>query len=150
LAIAASLTPRERAVYVLRTAFDLPCREIAPVVERSPEHCRQILHRARARLTDPPADGHAAGPTDPAAHRRLLEAFLRAPARATSPGCGAPAARRRGRVERQRGIGRAPPGPGVDHVLRFFAGTFGRASAFEVRQVTVNGTPAAGHPGTPA
>src|ERR671924_564399 len=41
------LSPVERAVLVLRDAFDLPFAEIAGIVERSEDNCRQILSRAR-------------------------------------------------------------------------------------------------------
>jgi hypothetical protein len=60
---------------VLRAASDVPYTEIAPVVERSPEYSRPLYRRARVRLGDRP--GRA--PADPAAHRRLLAAFLPAP-----------------------------------------------------------------------
>ncbi|GAB2663300.1 sigma-70 family RNA polymerase sigma factor [Kribbella swartbergensis] len=40
------LTPPQRAVYVLRTAFVLPYDEIAEILERSPEDCRQLNNRA--------------------------------------------------------------------------------------------------------
>ena len=37
---------------VLRDAFDLPFAEIARIVERSEDNCRQILSRARRRIAD--------------------------------------------------------------------------------------------------
>ncbi|WP_432890475.1 sigma-70 family RNA polymerase sigma factor [Kribbella sp. CA-245084] len=40
------LTPPQRAVYVLRTAFTLPYDEIAEILDRTPEHCRQLHRRA--------------------------------------------------------------------------------------------------------
>jgi RNA polymerase sigma-70 factor (ECF subfamily) len=40
------LTPPQRAVYVLRTAFVLPYEEIAEILGRSPEDCRQLHKRA--------------------------------------------------------------------------------------------------------
>jgi len=46
------LSPVERAVLVLRDAFDLPFAEIAAIVERSEDNCRQILSRARRRIED--------------------------------------------------------------------------------------------------
>ena len=66
------LTPRERAVYVLREAFSLPYDEIAEVVGASVATCRQDRHRAGARLTD----GRDRFPADPAEHDRLLSALL--------------------------------------------------------------------------
>lgn len=44
------LNPVERAVFLLRKVFDYEYEEIATVVDRSAENCRQILHRAEASL----------------------------------------------------------------------------------------------------
>jgi RNA polymerase sigma-70 factor (ECF subfamily) len=42
-----TLTPTERAVFVLREVFDLPYDEIAGAVDKTPAAVRQIAHRAR-------------------------------------------------------------------------------------------------------
>jgi RNA polymerase sigma-70 factor (ECF subfamily) len=42
-----TLTPAERAVFVLREVFDLPYDDIAAAVDKSPAAVRQIAHRAR-------------------------------------------------------------------------------------------------------
>jgi RNA polymerase sigma-70 factor (ECF subfamily) len=47
------LAPIERAVLVLREAFDHDHAEIARATGRGVAACRQILHRARARLREP-------------------------------------------------------------------------------------------------
>jgi RNA polymerase sigma-70 factor (ECF subfamily) len=66
------LNPVERAVFVLRESLDFSYAEIAAVVERSEEHCRQIERRARQRLGDP-----TRAQTVPAdARQRLLAQFL--------------------------------------------------------------------------
>jgi RNA polymerase sigma-70 factor (ECF subfamily) len=46
------LTPVERAVFVLRESFDLDYGEIAAIVDRGEDNCRQILSRARRRLEE--------------------------------------------------------------------------------------------------
>src|SRR5215213_5861396 len=46
------LAPVERAVFVLRESFDFSFAEIAQIVERSEDNCRQILTRARRRVAD--------------------------------------------------------------------------------------------------
>lgn len=46
------LTPRERAVFVLREAFGYRYREIAQVLELSEVNCRQLDRRARRRLAE--------------------------------------------------------------------------------------------------
>src|SRR5271169_6472623 len=46
LLVLETLTPAERAVFVLREAFDVPYDEIAEAVGKSPAAVRQIAHRA--------------------------------------------------------------------------------------------------------
>jgi len=46
------LTPDERAVLVLRDSFDYPFAEIAEILGKSEDNCRQILSRARRRIGD--------------------------------------------------------------------------------------------------
>ncbi|HET6774118.1 MAG TPA: RNA polymerase sigma factor SigJ [Acidimicrobiales bacterium] len=47
-----ALSPVERVVFVLAEVFDMPFPEVAAVVDRSPEACRQIASRARRRVRD--------------------------------------------------------------------------------------------------
>ena len=47
-----SLSPVERAVFVLREVFDYDYAEIAAMVDRSEANCRQVFHRARQRLAE--------------------------------------------------------------------------------------------------
>jgi RNA polymerase sigma-70 factor (ECF subfamily) len=44
------LTPVERAVFLLREAFDYTFAEIAEVVDKTPDNCRQIAARARRHV----------------------------------------------------------------------------------------------------
>jgi len=46
------LAPVERAVFLLREVFDYPYEEIAPIVGKSPENCRQILARAHRHVAE--------------------------------------------------------------------------------------------------
>ena len=46
------LTPRERAAYILREAFDYDYAEIGDVLKASPAACRQLASRAARRLRD--------------------------------------------------------------------------------------------------
>jgi RNA polymerase sigma-70 factor (TIGR02957 family) len=50
LVVLESLSPPERAVFLLREVFDYPYEEIAPIVDRSEANCRQIFARARQRI----------------------------------------------------------------------------------------------------
>lgn len=45
-----TLSPTERAVFVLREVFDVDYDEIAAAVEKSPDAVRQIAHRARRHV----------------------------------------------------------------------------------------------------
>src|SRR5215467_8067121 len=46
------LSPLERVVFVLRSAFDLTFEEIVPVVQRNAATCRKIFSRARTRILE--------------------------------------------------------------------------------------------------
>lgn len=45
-----TLSPTERALFVLREVFDVSYEEIAAAVHKSPAAVRQVLHRARAHV----------------------------------------------------------------------------------------------------
>jgi RNA polymerase sigma-70 factor (ECF subfamily) len=67
------LTPAERISFVLHDMFAVSYEEIAGILGKSPEACRQIASRARrrVRMTD--------GPTsDPQRQREIVDAFLAA------------------------------------------------------------------------
>jgi RNA polymerase sigma-70 factor (ECF subfamily) len=46
------LSPVERAVFLLREVFDYPYEQVAEIVGKSPENCRQILTRAHAHIEE--------------------------------------------------------------------------------------------------
>ncbi|MFE9206179.1 RNA polymerase sigma factor SigJ [Micromonospora sp. NPDC007230] len=136
------LTPPERAVYVLHTAFALPYAEIADLLGRSAADCRQLHHRAVARI----ADDRRRFTAGAAEQRRLLEAFLAAArdgdlarltdlvaADATAWSDGG------GRVRAARN-----PVHGADRIARFFAGIYARDRAPGIRTTPaeLNGAPA--------
>ena len=74
LLVLETLTPAERAVFVLREVFDVAYDEIAGAVGKSPAAVRQIAHRARAHV----AARRPHGVVSPAEARHALEAFQRA------------------------------------------------------------------------
>jgi RNA polymerase sigma-70 factor (ECF subfamily) len=47
-----TLTPEERAVFLLREVFDYEYQEIGGMLEMTPANCRQLFHRARGRLAE--------------------------------------------------------------------------------------------------
>ena len=69
-----SLTPAERAVFVLAEVFGYTHNEIAAILDRTPASVRQIAHRAKSHI-------QARRPkyeVDPAVHRRVTERFMAA------------------------------------------------------------------------
>ncbi|MFC5813671.1 RNA polymerase sigma-70 factor [Nonomuraea harbinensis] len=74
LLVLETLTPTERAVFVLREVFDLAYDEIAEAVGKSVAAVRQIAHRARSHV----AARRPRGAASPAETRDVLEAFRRA------------------------------------------------------------------------
>ncbi|MEW2421789.1 RNA polymerase sigma-70 factor [Streptomyces nigra] len=74
LVVLERLSPSERAVYVLREAFDYTHREIAEILDVSEASSQQILHRARKHV----AQGRARAEVDEAAARRIIDEFLAA------------------------------------------------------------------------
>ncbi|MET7911314.1 RNA polymerase sigma-70 factor [Streptomyces avermitilis] len=74
LLVLETLTPTERAVFVLREVFDLGYDEIAEAVDKSPAAVRQIAHRARAHV----AARRPRGVVSPTETQGALDAFRRA------------------------------------------------------------------------
>ncbi|MEJ8672353.1 RNA polymerase sigma factor SigJ [Streptomyces sp. MS1.AVA.1] len=74
LVVLESLTPLERAVFVLHEVFGYPHTEIAQIIDRSPAAVRQLAHRARGHV-------HARRPlyeAHPRVRREATERFVRA------------------------------------------------------------------------
>jgi len=67
------LTPRERAAYILREAFDYSYRQIGDILQTEEANSRQLVSRARKRI-----DRGRCSPVSSREHRRLLEAFVAA------------------------------------------------------------------------
>ncbi|MGP4047706.1 RNA polymerase sigma-70 factor [Streptomyces sp. 2A115] len=74
LLVLETLTPTERAVFVLREVFDLGYDEIAQAVDKTPAAVRQIAHRARAHV----AARRPREVVSPAQTRSALAAFQQA------------------------------------------------------------------------
>lgn len=69
-----TLSPPERAVFLLHEIFDYPFSEIGVMLSKSPANCRQIFHRARQALQDK----RARFDPEPQRQRQLLHSFLSA------------------------------------------------------------------------
>ncbi len=68
-----TLTPDERAVFVLHEAFDCDYAQIADVVGKTPAHCRQLMHRARQRLQQAPEAAREKAQTDVDVDERMQQ-----------------------------------------------------------------------------
>ena len=71
-----TLSPLERAVFVLREVFDYDYAEIAGMVDKSEANCRQVFHRARQRL----AERQARFESTQEQREQVTEQFMRAAA----------------------------------------------------------------------
>jgi len=72
LTLLEKLQPVERAVFLLHDVFQYSHDEIAAIVEKSPQNCRQILSRAKEHLSS----GRPRFRPEPARQQALLEQFL--------------------------------------------------------------------------
>lgn len=136
------LRPVERAVYVLREAFDRPYAEIARYVDRTEAHCRKIAERARDRIET--SDGTVDAP--PPAHADLMEPFVEALSRRDAEAMAEVLAED---VTHYTDGGEIPeaakrPIEGLDRVTRFYLGITSdeRYEKAEIRPIRVNGRPA--------
>jgi RNA polymerase sigma factor (sigma-70 family) len=73
LIIMESLSPKERAAFVLREAFGYSYGQISELLHLGPANSRQLVSRARRHVA---ADTQAIAPS--ASHQRFLQAFLNA------------------------------------------------------------------------
>jgi RNA polymerase sigma-70 factor, ECF subfamily len=73
-AVLERLGSEERAAFLLREVFDYDYPEVAQMVDKSESACRQLIHRARARLRD----SHARFTVTPECRDRVLKTFLAA------------------------------------------------------------------------
>jgi RNA polymerase sigma-70 factor, ECF subfamily len=125
------LSPLERAAFLLHDVFDTPFPEIAAMLDRTEEACRQLASRARRAVRDDrPAPAKA-----PGNHARLLMAFgeavtsgnvarlaelLREDAVAITDGGGRKTAARN-------------PIIGADKIARFFIGIAAKNAGHDIR-----------------
>jgi RNA polymerase sigma-70 factor (ECF subfamily) len=144
LVLLETLSPVERAVFVLREAFDYDYDEIATIVEKSEQNCRQIFTRAKRHIEARKPRFEASRQKRDDLARRFFAAcdagnldelvrLLAADATFVGDNGGRP-----GAVIR-------PPVTGSDRVVRLMAGFFaiGRRSGGHLELVDVNGQPGA-------
>ncbi|AZM53632.1 RNA polymerase subunit sigma-24 [Streptomyces sp. WAC 01529] len=136
-----TLSPTERAVFVLREVFDIGYEEIAAAVGKSPAAVRQIAHRARRHVD-------ARRPRQTVSPRRAqaaIEAFQRALETRDMQGLLDVLAPEVVLVSDGGGVKQAAlrPVAGADKVARFYLGGSAKAGVTITTEPTVvNGSPA--------
>jgi RNA polymerase sigma-70 factor (ECF subfamily) len=115
-----SLTPPERAAFLLREIFEMPYPEIGAVIEMSETNCRQLVTRARKSIRD----HRRRFVVDRDRHRQMLEGFLAACASGDPSKLMATLEQDAVLYSDGSGKVRAAINPiyGADHIGRFFAG----------------------------
>jgi RNA polymerase sigma factor (sigma-70 family) len=69
------LSPDERAAFLLREAFDCDYATIGAALGKQIDHCRQLLHRAKARLAREGASEQQSKPADSLRQRHIVDAL---------------------------------------------------------------------------
>ncbi|WP_181720282.1 RNA polymerase sigma-70 factor [Nocardia gipuzkoensis] len=136
-----TLSPTERAVFVLREAFDISYDEIAAAIGKTPAAVRQIAHRARRHVdARRPRASVSVSQT-----RAVLESFQRALETGDAQGLLDVLAPEVVLIGDGGGIKQAVPQPitGCDKVTRFMLGGIRKHQvAFTTEPTMVNGSPA--------
>ncbi|WP_034808191.1 RNA polymerase sigma factor SigJ [Intrasporangium oryzae] len=139
LIVLESLSPLERAAFVLADVFGMPSGEVAGALDRSPAAVRQLVHRARSHI-------EARQPrtvVDTARHREVTERFLAAATNGDLAGLVAVLSPDVTLVTDGGGVRRAALRPihSADKVIRWLFGVMGRRDAEPVtaRLQVVNG-----------
>jgi RNA polymerase sigma-70 factor (TIGR02957 family) len=141
LLVLETLTPTERAVFVLREVFDVDYDEIAEAVDKTSAAVRQIAHRARAHV----AARRPRGAVSAAETREALEAFRRAVETGDLQGLLDILAPDVVLLGDGGGVKQAVPRPivGADKVARLMQGGLRRLDAtWSVEPAQINGGPA--------
>jgi len=140
LVLLESLTPVERAVFLLREVFGYEYAEIAALVGKSEANCRQISRRARQSV----AARRPRFESSPQQEERLMEGFLQASLVGDMEALLAMLSEDVTLYSDGGGKTRAALRPiyGADNVARFLTGILGNIPPdFTVRQTRINGRP---------
>jgi RNA polymerase sigma-70 factor, ECF subfamily len=141
LVLLESLTPVERAVFLLREVFDYDYGAIAKIVERSEDNCRQLYVRARRHIDEGRPRFEASRQQRDELARRFFAAAQRGDTQALIEMLAADV------VVYGDGGGKAPSWPqpiyGRDRVAKLMAGTFTQALRVgaSLRPTQINGQP---------
>jgi RNA polymerase sigma-70 factor (ECF subfamily) len=141
LLILESLSPTERAAYLLRQIFEYPYEDIAEILGKSEPGCRQLVSRAEAHVREKRPRFEA----DAAKVERLTDAFVQACASGDLEGLVQLLAA--DAILYSDGGGKVAaalaPIRGAAHIARYFLGILRKSPpGLEIRRVRVNGQPA--------
>ena len=140
LVLLESLTPVERAVFLMREVFDYDYAEIASLVGKSEDNCRQISRRARQSV----AARRPRFESSPEQEERLVGSFLEACMSGDMESLLALLSEDATLWSDGGGETRAALNPiyGADRVARFFSGILRKAPpGLVVRRASINGRP---------
>lgn len=139
LVVLETLTPDERAAFLLREVFGYGYDELARMLERSEAACRQLVHRAKSHI----AARRPRFPADPARQRAVTEQFVQACATGDVEQLLALLTKDAVLLSDGGGVVKAAQRPisGGDKVARFLLGILAKAPQdFTVAIEQVNGT----------
>ncbi len=140
LVVLESLSPVERAAYLLRRVFDYGYDEIAKILDKSGPNCRQLVSRAEVRIRERRPRFEA----EPAEAQRLTGAFLQACSTGDLEGLVSLLATDAVLYSDSGGKATAALVPirGANHIARLFVSIVKKAPKnLDVRRVRVNGRP---------
>ncbi len=140
LVVLETLSPAERAAFVLHDVFGLSFNEIGQALGRAPAACRKLASRAREHVEarQPRFD------VDPEAHREVVAAFGRATASGDLEGLLSLLDPDAVLISDGGGVAQAVPSPihGALEIARFLAGVGASRLGLTQRSSVVNGSPA--------
>lgn len=140
LVVLSTLTPLERAAFVMRDVFDVPYADVAATLGRSEAAVRQLAHRARSHV-------QARAPrvqVDRRTHIEVLERFLAALGGGSLDDLLEVLAPDAVLITDGGGQKQAALRPitGADKILRFLSAVSGKDGPSDVTVITMNGEPA--------
>jgi RNA polymerase sigma-70 factor, ECF subfamily len=140
LVVLETLSPAERAAFVLHDVFGLSFNEVGEALGRAPAACRKLASRAREHVEarQPRFD------VDPGAHREVVAAFGRATASGDVDGLLSLLAPDAVLTADGGGVAQAVPRPihGALEIATFLAGIGASRLGLTMRPSAVNGSPA--------
>jgi RNA polymerase sigma-70 factor, ECF subfamily len=140
LVVLETLSPAERAAFVLHDVFGLSFTEVGQALGRAPAACRKLASRAREHVQarQPRFD------VDPQAHREVVAAFGRATTSGDLDGLLSMLDPDAVLTSDGGGVAQAAPRPihGALEIARFLAGIGASVPGLTMRSSAVNGSPA--------